>query len=102
MLAMVTEAAELVGCVDIRKVVGQSAFRCVEGTLAGDELWSAFASTYGLAAKHRTEWFLESPIIEGHSTWVLRANVWGKKTDLTIAALTELTAGEVTATLDWP
>ncbi|MBS4753241.1 HNH endonuclease [Nocardioides sp. zg-ZUI104] len=67
--------------------IGASRFRSVEGNLAGDALWQAFAREHHRTEKQRPLWFLDSPIFDGQRTWVLANNVWGPKTHHLFAQL---------------
>ncbi|NUU18459.1 hypothetical protein HP550_14475 [Cellulomonas humilata] len=69
-------------------------FLVVAGTPEGDELWSAFAQTYGRTPENRRRWFLDDPIIDSGQTWVLFSN-WGTNTLETLRGLVSLAPGVV-------
>lgn len=63
--------------------------RSAPGTLSGDQLWSEFAAEHNLGLHRRGRWFVDEPIHDGESTWVL-SNGWGAQTESTLQALLDL------------
>jgi len=70
-------------------VIPHAKLRSAPGTLTGDDLWSAFASKHSLGLHRRTRWFVDEPIHDSGSTWVL-SNGWGVQTESTLQALLDL------------
>ncbi|MBS4753234.1 HNH endonuclease [Nocardioides sp. zg-ZUI104] len=79
-------------------LLGSSHFRSVDGTLTGDQLWDAFAQNHQRTEGQRRLWFLDAPIHDGHRTWVLSNNVWGRHTYQLFKDLVTCTDGTVTVT----
>lgn len=79
-------------------LLGSSHFRSVDGTLAGDLLWNAFAQQHQRTHGQRRLWFLDAPIHDGDRTWVLANNVWGRQTYHLFKDLVTCSNGTVTVT----
>ena len=84
-------------CETIAGIIGNSAFLAVPGELEGDGLWTVFAEHHGKADQHKRLWFLDQPIHQRGSTWLLANNVWGPKTDEVLFELQTLSGGVVAA-----
>lgn len=70
-------------------VIPHAKLRSVPGNVAGEELWTAFSEEHNLGAHRRGRWFIDEPIHDGDSTWVL-SNGWGVQTEDTLQALLDL------------
>ncbi len=73
----------------IANVIPGRRFLSVEGQLEGEELADAFVETYPRAHESLRRWFLDVPIHDADSTWVL-SKMWGLNTIPTLDALIRL------------
>ncbi|WP_165368067.1 endonuclease NucS domain-containing protein [Phytoactinopolyspora endophytica] len=88
-LAMVCALHESgVRAAEIQSVVSASRFLSVEGVLEGDELEEVLLDAHPQISEPR-RWFLDEPIHEEGTTWVL-TKMWGTNTVPTLDALLEL------------
>jgi hypothetical protein len=76
----------------IAKVIPQSKFLSVPGTLDGEQLEAAFAATHQRKPEDLRRWFLEEPVHQDDRTWVLSKR-WGSQTEAVLAALAKLAPG---------
>jgi hypothetical protein len=64
-------------------------FLGVDGVLDGEALVDAFVASHPKAEHHTGRWFLDDPIHEDSSTWVL-SKMWGTNTEAALTALSQL------------
>jgi hypothetical protein len=92
-LALVTSlAASGVVASAIEAAVPGPRFLRVAGRLEGDALIEAFVTTYPNALGNERRWFMEAPIHDDDSTWVL-SKMWGTNTETALDALCALAPG---------
>ncbi|MBD8606026.1 hypothetical protein IFT73_04100 [Aeromicrobium sp. CFBP 8757] len=95
-LALVRALSEELSCANLQGLLSRATFVRVDGELTGDALWDAMSSQLDLDGDKRKLWFVDSPIHEDGSTWVLAANVWGRRAEARMDKLVQAGSGLVT------
>jgi hypothetical protein len=75
--------------VHISEVLTGSKVMHVAGTLEGDDLYEALVTNYPSLPQNKLRWFLEAPLHDGQTTWVL-SKMWGTQTEQTLKSLVAL------------
>lgn len=96
MLALVRALSGELSGANPQSLLSPATFVRVDGVLTDDELWDAMSNVHGFDDEKRRHWFVDSPIHEDDCTWVLAADVWGRRTEARMEKLVLAGSGLIT------